>query len=43
MINTLYARHVEVTYVIIILFAKNAIHGHRIFVRCICVINVNFT
>ena len=27
MIHTLYARHVAVRYVILILFAKNAIHG----------------
>ena len=30
MIHTLYARHVAVRYVIIILFVKNAIHGLRI-------------
>ena len=43
MIHTLYARHVAVRYVIIILFTKNAIHGLRIFVPCICVVNVSFT
>ena len=43
MTHTLYARHVAVRYVIIILFAKNAIHGLRIFARRICVINVRFT
>ena len=31
MTHTLYARHVAVRYVIIILFAKNVIHGLRIF------------
>ena len=31
MIHTLYARHVAVRYVILILFAKNAIHGLKDF------------
>ena len=30
MTHTLYARHVAVRYVIVILFAKNAIYGLRI-------------
>ena len=30
MTHTLYGRHVAVRYVIVILFAKNAIHGLRI-------------
>ena len=30
MTHTLYTRHVAVRYVIVILFAKNAIHGLRI-------------
>ena len=35
MILTLYAKNVAVRYVIINLFAMNAIHGLRIFERCI--------
>ena len=35
--------HVEIRYVILILFAKNVNLGLRNFVSCICVINVRFT